>query len=101
MESPGLGHSKIWKLPKWHKFHLAGVWHDLCYDIRRNNSTEHPEYFRLDGLDWAAAESASEQKTSHDADFGFYHRCRKIVGGRTLEAWIYYQIVKVWGRLFW
>jgi hypothetical protein len=84
MEPKGIGYSKLWMLPDTHPFYPAACWHDQQYDLRK------------------AGELL--QKTSLEADIGFYNRCKQACGNsRKLkaEALAFYFIVRAWGRFRW
>lgn len=82
---------------------MAGVWHDLCYDIRKDGKLDWPDYQKLNEVDWREASLASKQPVSDRADKGFLVRAINLSETRwqRLQAKFFYKIVRVWGRFRW
>ena len=110
-DPPGSGLAKFWWFPNL--FFAAGVWHDLVWDIRKEEDLsiyQEAKYASvLTGEDWEAAYSAAEQSTSRDADYGYYYRCIKEAKESSwfwckvkhCLAPLFYQITRIYGERNW
>lgn len=78
MEPEGLGISWLWKLPNTHPFFHAGVIHDLRYDEKA-------------------------YPTSIEADREFLFNCLGVSDSLWLktQAYLFYGLVRAWGRFRW
>lgn len=83
-EPKGIGYSKLWMLPDSHPFYAAACWHDQQYDLRKAGKLK--------------------QRSSRQADLGFYRRCQSAALGDKsllLQAKLFYGIVRAWGFIRW
>ena len=75
----GLGVPWLWQLPDTHPFHEAGVKHDRAYDLKVG-------------------------PTSKPYDVEFLEDCLSIAGSSRylkFQAYLFYFIVRAWGKIYW
>lgn len=100
----GLGLSWLWRLPSRHPLHMAGVWHDACYGIRRGEGLTRIDHGRLTRNEIKLASLYAMQDSSRSCDKYFLQYAEALAGESRLylmQAKAFYWLTRLYGVFYW